>query len=268
MHVRYLVTDYDDCAYSATSMRADSLSQPIVDMALAGDYDGFYGCTHRAYGSYQYADRAASVKRLIGYPNSAANLNFPTYVITKNFAAATSLRNMAVSTLDDLLYQECGEAYTKVLKPFEVFKVRPVFSVGYIQPLGIPARLGSKNFQLTQIAKHAAALHPGAEIVLDYVDDKESLGREAIAASAGREWPGNVFLNIYHYTEMVVRPIYEPERFFEPALEDEFFDASDEIPEEWLMGRSALQVNSLFGTASQPEDVLVELPKPIQSTGI
>jgi hypothetical protein len=276
MHYRYLVTDYDDCAYSAASLRGDNLSQSIINMALTGRYNGFYGCTHRAYSSYHVLERmfATANRWSAGFYQTPYKQNFATYKITENFAAATHLPNMAVSTLDDLVYKKCGRGYALVLKPYEVSKQLP--STPYLSGLHIAKELTSKNAQLTIIAKHAAAEHPDAEIVLDYVDDKASLCHEAINASMSADWPKNVFLNIYHYANRKVTAIYEPERFFEAMEswegEDALLDASERLDDKkGISARSPLQVNSLFADmlrASVNVDFVADTPVLTQSTSI
>ena len=254
-YARFFVTDYDFCAFSATSERDDKLSQAIIDKAKSQHYDGFYACTHRSYSDIdlvrRYALRAGTK---LGFDKKAIQDNSSTYKITANFENATQLPLMAVSTLDDIYYPTPGTAYTAILEPYEKEAKKAERGAEYLSKLNVLRHSTSKNYQLTQIARHAAENYPKVTVILDYFDDFETLCNSAKTVMQEKKWPGNVYLNIYHYENGNIKTIQEPDVFFD--VEEEFFSdtvSHDSDAEE----TSVLRRNSIFAGSSRPPS-----PKP------
>jgi hypothetical protein len=53
---RLLVTDYDLTLLAYNGTDVEMLSLPLIDFVMMKHYDGFYGCTHRAYRNLNYVD--------------------------------------------------------------------------------------------------------------------------------------------------------------------------------------------------------------------
>lgn len=201
MAKRYLITDYDDTAFSYTSRREDHLSQAIVDMAKNGDYDGFYGCTHRTYSTIDILKVRTLRSVFISLQN--ARKNFATYLITEHFAKATSLPLQAVSTVDDVIPENrahgVGYGYDHLLKPYEESGTVAASDQAFMRKRDAITYPSNKNVQLLQIAEHAVNANPGSSIVLDFVDDSKENCLNALEAIRQPDWPADVSLNIYHY---------------------------------------------------------------------
>lgn len=218
---RFFVTDYDDTAFSYASKRADSLSQPIIDMAVKGNYAGFYGCTHRCYSiidlTKMWAMCAQKWGTQLGHDASALDKNFPTYRITKNFADASMLPNMAVSTLDDILDKntKAGYGFTAILGPYEIENKSPENKKQYIHKRDVLLNSRSKNIQLTQIAKHALATSGKNAVILDYVEDSAAICNNALHAMDDPEWPADATLNVYHYHDGIIELLKETDVFLD-----------------------------------------------------
>ncbi len=195
--VKFLATDYDGCAVTLHGTRSDLLSTSLIQHALNGGYTGFYGCTHRCYGTAWLVKKLSSFKAIYSnYKKEVIENNITTYKVTTNFAKIASLPCMAVSMLDDSL-SACGFTYENMIKPYETMgksAKRP-----YISACKIPTYYGSKNNQLIQIAKHAVEHYPTSSITIDFVDDHDYLCYEAVNAIKNPAWPKQVHLNVYHH---------------------------------------------------------------------
>jgi len=66
-----------------------------------------------------YVTQKNWVQSILGY-NTPSSDKGHTYKITKQFEKTKGVKCQAVSTLDDALYTHCGEAYNKIIKPFEI----------------------------------------------------------------------------------------------------------------------------------------------------
>lgn len=244
MHVKYLITDYDDTAYSYTSARSDHLSQPIIDMALNGQYAGFYGCTHRSYSTISLL-KLRTLRSIFSSLDSAIK-NFATYRITENFSKATSLPVQAVSTVDDALEANrvhgTGYGYETLLRPYEKNRKIADADVPYMGKRAATRYPANKNIQLQQVAQHAAQAHPDCTIELDLVDDNRQICINALNVMEQAGWPENVFLNIYHYQNNTVELLQKAEIFY---------DADETCCEEI----SPLRENSLFSRQSSTPDM-------------
>lgn len=148
---RYLVTDYDNCVIVhrkpekyvlLPKASKHLLSTPLVNFARKGEYDGFYGNTHRCYDTDQLniefhiaeiekirnivklKQQSGHILGLLACPDfSDINVDdeFVT-MITKNFSEATGLTCVEVSTPDDENGEpgsECGSGYKKILSIYE-----------------------------------------------------------------------------------------------------------------------------------------------------
>jgi hypothetical protein len=245
---RYLVTDYDNCAsvqrksekYAFLPKASKHLlSIPLVNFAKKRGYDGFYGNTHRCYGTdrlniethifqiekirniVKLKQQAGQIIGLLVYPDfSDINVDDEfVSMITKNFSEATGLPCIEVSTPDDA-NGECGSGYKKILSIYEsvVLKTKKITkesrdrihgewtSYNFDQPNlkfeQEPVKdydENSKNNQLMQIVRHAAKMHPNEEVILDSVDDKEEIIENALRLAADGKWPDNVVLNIFSH---------------------------------------------------------------------
>ncbi len=213
------------------------LSAPLLEFAKK--HSAFYGETHRCYDSDQsniegHIRHLESIRNCAAIKmkqNKLTELQDCTdfseintddefvSVITENLKEATGLPCIKVSTPDDE-NGKCGSGYKKILKVYEEavlktkkteekeidkifgnwtsynfehpdlkFKQKPV--EGYDQT--------TKNKQLMQVVRHAAKKFPGEEIILDYVDDNETIIKSALQLVADSDWPDNVVLNIHSH---------------------------------------------------------------------
>lgn len=214
MQVRLLVLDIDDCAYSSISERNDKLSQPILDWALKGNYNGLYGCTHRSYLNLDYCKVEAlkvAAKQGPIHDFHAITDNFDTHKVIPRFAAIANLPVHAISMHDDILYDtdQCGVTYETIVKPGEMLGKPATGEQKYLSYEQMFANWHTKNPQLTQIARHARRLYPDAQIILDYFDDKRLLCEEALDAPKKNDWPEGVSINAfnYDYENKVIIPV-------------------------------------------------------------
>lgn len=257
MQTRYLITDYDDCAFLSTSERPDKLSQTIIDMARNGNYSGFYACTHRCYCNLTYCLLEDCYNAGTDFFYNAVSIirNYPTYQVTEQFSEATELPVIAVSMLDDLVFDECGKSYKTVIEPYERLGKIPELRSQYLPVITALNLAATKNHQLTQIARHAAAKHPGETVVLDYVDNSEDMCNKARTAMEEPEWPENVYLNVFHYRENQVENIYEADIFY------------DAIENDGTL--SPLLENSIFkNNLSQPANMDIKHGQKISHNGL
>lgn len=198
--MKFLVTDYDKCAFTTRGTHPQLLSAALARYALMSDYAGFYGCTHRSYAILPILLKHATDKAdQTNYDEGTITSMFPTYAITENFQHETNLACLGVSTVDDLLGKKCGESYETIIKPFEKSSVRPSPDMRYVKLDDYNKYTKSKNQQLAQVAMHAAERYPKVKITLDYMDDNVSLCRKALEATKQSDWPHSVSLDVYHH---------------------------------------------------------------------
>lgn len=198
--IKIFVIDYDNCAIDDFG----DISYKLISQGKKGGYIGFYGCTHRSY--LEVTSIVEMIKKAQEKKSFMASIaqQYFTHLITKNFAIESNLPCIAVSTFDDAIYPECGIAYKKVIKPYEIDGIIPKenqhVSAETILKTKEPGVINTKNPQLLQIAQHAAINHPDArEIELDYVDDKLELCNSALEAAKQADWPAYISLNVYHH---------------------------------------------------------------------
>jgi hypothetical protein len=196
------------------------LSTGLLQHIDATDYDAFYGCTHRCYSMLPRLKVSAKNKKSTHYTDEQLNDNFPTYKITANIEYATGLPCLAVSTLEDVIRNDCGIGFNDVIKPFELEEKAP--DVGsYVKFNEVGTYSKTKNLQLMQVALHAQTAYPEASITLNYIDDNKTLCNKAQTVTGEANWPKNVKLRIFQHVadsdNAPTTPIgEEKKRTFEP----------------------------------------------------
>jgi len=202
MQVRLLILDIDETAFSSISKRKDKLSQPIIDMAKDGNYNGLYGCTHRSYLTLEFCKNEAiriaadhDVHDYYGIVN-----NFHTYKVLPALAKEAGLTLHAISMVDDLIHDGPGVTYETIVRPYEEFQKPAESASSHLSHKDAVENWYTKNPQLKQIATHARELYPEAEsIVMDFVDDRQPLCEKALTVSREKGWPEGMALNAFHY---------------------------------------------------------------------
>jgi hypothetical protein len=150
--------------------------------------------------------------------------------IVANLAAETKLELIKVSTPDDK-NGICGSGFENILKNYEArletylgpekpgFEARTDSEIKELEKkykavsshvketIGMPFPIQqpvanydnkTKNPQLIQLAKHAAAKHPNKTIILDFVDDNVDVLSSALTINS-MDLPKNVILNIHFH---------------------------------------------------------------------
>ena len=209
--IRILVLDIDETAYCSLSTREDKLSQAVIDIAIAGNYNGLYGCTHRSYLTLDFCKlEALRIAADHGkYDFQSIVSNFATSKVLPRFAEVTGLPLHAISMVDDVLHEKPGLTYETLIKPLEERNERARSSTQYLAEENVFKHWHTKNPQLTQIAKHARELYTDAEIVLDFIDDRKPLCEKALNAHLGDTWPAKVSINAFHcdYVNGSITPV-------------------------------------------------------------
>src|SRR3990167_1326048 len=119
-NIRLLVVDYDFCAVTILGTNSKMLSKGLVKYAKENYYDGFYGCTHRCFRSVDVLmQHAMKIACHHNYSVLQVANNYSTYKITENFQNEAGIKCIEVSTLDDLISEECGKAFREIIKPYE-----------------------------------------------------------------------------------------------------------------------------------------------------
>ncbi len=201
--INILVVEYDHCLFTVNGTSPQMLSKPIIDFVRdRREIVEFYGCTHRSYARLAELKNKAK-EELLSTTYSQQDLldNFSTFTITHHFQTAVSLTCLGVSTLDDLVLEECGAGYTKVIAPYEKSngKTKPEEDAELFLPAKFKAQKDTKNPQLLQIAQQVARLYSGAEITLTYLDTEKKVCKSAREACQQKRWPSNVSIEIYQH---------------------------------------------------------------------
>lgn len=237
---KYLVVDLDDCLLTTTlknergqyipNLNPNSLSNDLIKRAKEGGYHGFYVCTHRHYlavkngvieRNFQYD---VDFLRSIGARVNLDIKNYYTHQIVKNFAKATDLTCVEVSTSDDLVKEgTCGSGYKQILEPYEKIKMQSrkhvvpengVIVGGHLSEEERKLNMKSKLKQLRQIRDHSlerslkmeeerrngknvdAPPESTVEVELHYFDDRKELGEEAVQKLEAKD---NVTFRAFHH---------------------------------------------------------------------
>ncbi len=204
--VRYLITDYDQCAVAYNGTDPQMISIPFMQFAgrkesiKPGYYAGFYGCTHRSHKTRGFILRHAMKQIPEGsYTREDVEKHANTVTITQNLEARLKLPCIAVSTFEDTVEgRMCGQGYEEILKPVEEKgfdpKRRDCASFGRF----LFGNLHDKNTQLVQIAINASAQKSAdTKVVLHYVDDNPKILRNALAAPRSPNWPKQVIMKFF-----------------------------------------------------------------------
>ncbi len=195
--VNYLVIGYNHCAFTVQGTHPEYLSIPLIKFASQEEYEGFYACTHRCFQLLAKQSQDIAAGKIQSTPGTP-DCTYPCYKITVSFVKATCIPNEATSTLDDVKFKTAGEAYPKILYKME-HKDQPDLTK-FADWNDINQFGRNKNYQLLQVAKHAAAKNAeDTEITLTFVDDKKTVCEDAKKLLDHPEWPKNVRLNIYRH---------------------------------------------------------------------
>lgn len=196
---RYLVTDYDMCAIAYNGTDPEMLSKPLLHFATQKLYDGFYGCSHRAYKSRSFIVKNAMQQIPEGGYSQEDVTKYATIVaVTENLKKRLNLPCMAVSTFEDTMSDRvCGQGYEQILKPAELDGVKPSSRICASFWRFVIFNIHDKNLQLLQIALHAILVSKHKVISLHYIDDNPKIIANAFSAKDQKDWPANVKLKFF-----------------------------------------------------------------------
>jgi hypothetical protein len=217
---RILIADLDNCSFTINQeVNGKLLSRKFVAHAKKAKYAAFYVCTHRTAGNYKtnLLDPLVVIEKNIernqAYENQAeareahryADVPFFTeehlshvftHKIIEHLEQETGLTCIAVSTPGDV--EQCGEAYTKIIKPLEEEAIRKNYDFSAFALVDDVVFDGtSKNQQLMKVIEDVLARHPDEKQVFDFVDDRLDLCQAALALCD--KLPKNVVLNVFHH---------------------------------------------------------------------
>lgn len=210
--INILVVEYDQCLFTVHGTSPQMLSRPVIEFIRdRRGIEGFYGCTHRSFARLpELKTKAKEELQSTTYTQQDLLDNFSTVKITQNLQEAVSLKCFAVSTLDDLVLEECGAGYTNHIAPFEKTngKTKPADDAPLFLATKFKSQKDTKNPQLLQIAQHIATQYSNANITLTYLDTKEKICKSGREACKQKRWPSNVSIDIYqHMAESDRSPI-------------------------------------------------------------
>lgn len=196
--VRIIITDYDLCAIAYNGTQVDMVSPALVAFVKRKPYEGFYGCTHRAYSNMSF---------VVGYASKHANKDAYsdeqvkqlslTTTATNNITAKLGIKCLGVSTFEDTVKgRKCGQGYEEIIKPFEESNKKPEKSASFLRFLF--CNLHDKKTQLTQIATDAVEKFPDATITFHYIDDNTKILKNALEVTQEKAWPKNAKIKFFH----------------------------------------------------------------------